>query len=74
MQVNAALGGAIAAAVANGAMVGATLDQSVKQLPARHRIALVLRHFVRLQIVRAGLRVAGLAAVVWVLVATVAAG
>jgi hypothetical protein len=38
MQVDAALGFAIAAAVANGLMVGATLDQSFKQLPARHRI------------------------------------
>lgn len=41
MQVDGALGCAIAAAVANGAMVGATLDQSVKQLPARHRIGVV---------------------------------
>ena len=41
MQVDAALGCAIAAAVASGAMVGATLDQSVKQLPARHRIGAV---------------------------------
>ena len=41
MYVDAALGWAIAAAVANGAMVGATLDQSVKQLPARHRIGVV---------------------------------
>jgi hypothetical protein len=161
MQVDGALGCAIAAAVANGAMVGATLDQSVKQLPARHRIGavtyaayaraadlagglrwypalagvvllstgaavatglldhpdrwrvvallaaaagtvahmlvtaraaptiLTLRHlpddgsdriaavlarFVRLQTLRAGLQVATLAAAVWALVATVAAG
>jgi hypothetical protein len=38
MQVDATLGGAIAAVVSNAAMVGATLDQSFKQLPARHRI------------------------------------
>ena len=38
MQIDTAVAFAIAAAVANGAMVGATLDQSVKQLPARHRI------------------------------------
>jgi len=38
MLVDATLGLAVAAAVANGLMAGATLDQSVKQLPARHRI------------------------------------
>ena len=38
MRVDAALGFAIGAVVANGLMVGATLDQSLKQLPARHRI------------------------------------
>jgi hypothetical protein len=41
MQVDAAVGFAVAAVVANGLMVGATLDQSVKQLPARHRIGAV---------------------------------
>ena len=41
MQVDGALGCAIAAVVADGAMVGATLDQSVKQLPARHRIGVI---------------------------------
>jgi len=28
----------LAAVVANGLLVGASLDQSIKQLPARHRI------------------------------------
>jgi hypothetical protein len=32
------LGLGLAAVVANGLMVRATLDQSLKQLPARHRI------------------------------------
>src|SRR5437762_1062762 len=41
MHIDAALGWAIAAAVANGVLVGATLDQSVKQLPARRRIGAV---------------------------------
>jgi hypothetical protein len=38
MRVEATLGFATAAVVSNAMVVGATLDQSFKQLPARHRI------------------------------------
>lgn len=38
MVIDFPLGLLIAATAINGAMVGATLDQSIKQLPARHRI------------------------------------
>jgi hypothetical protein len=38
MQVDLALGLLIGAVVANGLLAGASLDQSIKQLPARRRI------------------------------------
>lgn len=41
MRIDLALGLSIAATAVNGAVVGATLDQSIKQLPARHRIGSV---------------------------------
>jgi hypothetical protein len=34
----------LAAVVANGLLVGASLDQSIKQLPARRRLALPAHH------------------------------
>jgi len=57
MQVDAALGYAIGAVVANGLNVGPTLDR-----------------FARLQTLRAAGQVASLAAVVWLLLATLVAG
>ena len=71
MQVDGALGCAIAATVANGAMI-LTLRRLSDDDP--DRIAVVLQRFARLQTLRAGLQVATLAAAVWVLVATVVAG
>jgi len=38
VHVDATLGLLVTATAVNGMMVGATLDQSIKQLPARHRI------------------------------------
>lgn len=38
MRIDITLGLLLAATVVNAVMVGATLDQSIKQLPARHRI------------------------------------
>jgi hypothetical protein len=66
MQVDTALGFAIAAAVANGLMVGATLDQSFKQLPARRRIGpLAYAAYARAADLTGGVRwYLGLAAVV----------
>jgi urea transporter len=57
MHIDVALRCAIAAAVANGVLVGATLDQSVKQLPARHRIgALAYAAYARAADLAGGLR------------------
>lgn len=41
MQVDLAVGLLIGAVVANGLLAGASLDQSIKQLPARRRIGVV---------------------------------
>jgi hypothetical protein len=41
MRIDVALGLLLAAVVANGLLVGASLDQSIKQLPARRRIGAV---------------------------------
>lgn len=38
MEVDASLGVLVGAVLANGVLVGATLDQSIKQLPARRKI------------------------------------
>jgi hypothetical protein len=58
-----ATGALLAAVVANGLLVGASLDQSVKQLPARHRTGPVA--------FAAYSQAATLAAVVWALATSI---
>lgn len=73
MDVDAPLGLLIAATVTNAAGVGATLDQAIKQVPARHRIGvLTYSRYSSVADLRNGLFWYVPLAVVWMVCATAA--